>query len=326
MIPQAQIEQARQADLLRLVETDTSLRRIAGTHGGEYAGPCPFCGGEDRFHVVPAAGRWYCRQCTPRGGDGIDYLRKRDRLTFQEAIDRLLDRPYISLHTHATTRTTGRAPAWRDPAWQEAARAEVQQAVWRLNNDMAAERGRSYLRDRGLFPATWQAWNLGYAWAWHPNLKAMAPAIVMPWQAAGYVQAVQYRFIVPGLAKQDRFSQRKGGERTLFGLDMRQGRAALFLVEGELNALSLWQLVRARADVLSCGSQEGLLNGRAQRLAQAIAQEYLRVYVWLDDPIWAVQAAQLIAPGAVPLWSEDGLDANDRLQNGTLIGWLEKCP
>ena len=90
MIASTQIAQARQVDLLRLVEPDTTLIRIANTHGGEYAGPCPFCGGTDRFHVVPATGKWYCRQCTPRGGDAIDYVRQREQLPFQEAVQFLV--------------------------------------------------------------------------------------------------------------------------------------------------------------------------------------------------------------------------------------------
>ena len=35
----------------------------------EYAGPCPFCGGHDRFVLKPGANFWLCRQCTPRGDD-----------------------------------------------------------------------------------------------------------------------------------------------------------------------------------------------------------------------------------------------------------------
>ena len=44
-------------------------------------GPCPVCGGRDRFRVQPGAGRWLCRQCT--GGkwrDVIAYIAQRDNL------------------------------------------------------------------------------------------------------------------------------------------------------------------------------------------------------------------------------------------------------
>lgn len=52
----------------------------------EYAAPCPWCEGEDRFLVWPfkgAGGRYYCRKCDQKG-DCIDLLRERG-MSFQEA-------------------------------------------------------------------------------------------------------------------------------------------------------------------------------------------------------------------------------------------------
>ena len=46
-------EAIRQVDLLALIGRDVQLRRVASTNGGEWAGPCPFCGGHDRFRVWP---------------------------------------------------------------------------------------------------------------------------------------------------------------------------------------------------------------------------------------------------------------------------------
>jgi len=76
-------------DLLTLVRQDTAIDHVASTHGGEYAGPCPFCGGEDRFRCWPdhpegGGGQWWCRQCD-RGGDLIAYRVERGELTPQEA-------------------------------------------------------------------------------------------------------------------------------------------------------------------------------------------------------------------------------------------------
>lgn len=55
-----------------------------------YEGPCPFCGGRDRFVVDERDGEWlwWCRrQCqTPPGGDLVTYLEKRDGLTTAEAM------------------------------------------------------------------------------------------------------------------------------------------------------------------------------------------------------------------------------------------------
>src|SRR5919201_5533073 len=79
------------ADLLGLIGADTRLKKVASTAGGEYAGPCPFCGGRDRFRVEPEKGRWWCRGCShgPRWQDAFGYVRRRDGLGFAEACQRL---------------------------------------------------------------------------------------------------------------------------------------------------------------------------------------------------------------------------------------------
>src|ERR671933_455903 len=74
-------------DLLGLIGADT--------RGGEYAGPCPFCGGRDRFRVQPEKGRWWCRGCSdgPRWQDAIAYVRRREGVGFAETCQRLGARP-----------------------------------------------------------------------------------------------------------------------------------------------------------------------------------------------------------------------------------------
>lgn len=77
--------------LLDIIGRDVKLKRAASTGGGEYHGPCPVCGGNDRFRVQPEKGRtgkFACRKCGI-GGDGIDYLRNVKGLTFQEACKEL---------------------------------------------------------------------------------------------------------------------------------------------------------------------------------------------------------------------------------------------
>ncbi len=68
-----------QANFFLDVRHDTQLRKVAATNGGEFAGPCPFCGGKDRFHVQPNKNRWLCRGCTGGRWKGPwDYYERRD--------------------------------------------------------------------------------------------------------------------------------------------------------------------------------------------------------------------------------------------------------
>jgi Zinc-binding domain of primase-helicase len=63
-------------DLLAEIEQDTRLKRTSSSRGGQYNGPCPWCGGLDRFRVQPhygAYGFFACNQCR-RSGTAIDYL------------------------------------------------------------------------------------------------------------------------------------------------------------------------------------------------------------------------------------------------------------
>jgi len=50
----------------------------------ERHGPCPFCGGEDRFMVFLDSGRGYCRKCN-WCGDSLAFVMDRDRFSFRQA-------------------------------------------------------------------------------------------------------------------------------------------------------------------------------------------------------------------------------------------------
>jgi len=64
------------------------FKRVAATHGGEWAGPCPWCYGTDRFRVWPyregGENVYWCRGCGACG-DLIQFLRDYKGLSFIEA-------------------------------------------------------------------------------------------------------------------------------------------------------------------------------------------------------------------------------------------------
>jgi DNA primase len=333
------IAAAKSVDLLALIGRDTELARVAGTQGGEWAGPCPFCGGTDRLHVNPTrsgGARWYCRQCTPRGGDAIDYVQRRNHLSFSEAVAGLVDSAVTlpSITKRETVASAGPpGHPWQGPSWQRTACQMVQRTALALASS-EGEPGRTYLAARGFVRETWQAWRLGYTCAWHSGRGAGLPAVTIPWEAKGSIHAVQYRFLpqcfVPerlerDLTKGERFGQRAGGERILFGLDLLDGyRHTLVLVEGELNAVSIWQVCREQAHVLSWGPQSNILRPPVRDVAARIAARYSHVLIWADERGVAEEAARVLGVGERGhlLYSEQGLDANDRLRCGDLGEYL----
>jgi phage/plasmid primase-like uncharacterized protein len=56
--------------------------------GAEQIGPCPVCGGHDRFSVNPSKRVWNCRGCG-KGGDVISLVCRIEGCTFPEAVEKL---------------------------------------------------------------------------------------------------------------------------------------------------------------------------------------------------------------------------------------------
>jgi DNA primase len=84
-ISRANIDHVKeQTNLLKIIGQDTTFTKQAATYGGTLKGPCPFCGGVDRFHAHQKAGNWWCRQCG-RKGDVFSYWMQRYGVTFTEA-------------------------------------------------------------------------------------------------------------------------------------------------------------------------------------------------------------------------------------------------
>lgn len=255
-------------DLLGLIGRDTALRRVAGTNGGEYAGPCPFCGGRDRLRVQPGAsgkGRWFCRQCTgdPQAGghwlDAIDYVRQRDGMGYREAcaaLDIEAQQPGEGTgHSQAASPAPAvprdaQAPAF-DQAAALAAIEECATALW----SSAGAKARRWLAGRGIREDTARAWRLGYNPARRKLHGLAVPrGVVIPCFVGGTVQYIKVRRPVPPLPG-PKYQQVKGSRSALFGLDHLAGRRVAVICEGELDAMLLWQEAGDLVDVVALGSK-----------------------------------------------------------------------
>jgi hypothetical protein len=96
------IEQARVVPITSVLGAHRSkLRRT----GAELVGPCPKCGGEDRFGIHLQKNVFNCRRCE-RGGDAIEFIKFYKNLEFAAAIDFLapLDKPVKALKNGADGR------------------------------------------------------------------------------------------------------------------------------------------------------------------------------------------------------------------------------
>lgn len=314
-------------DLRDLAAGLVTLRRESAS---ESSGPCPKCGGSDRFHVTPQFA--FCRQCWPPESttpahDAIGFVQWAGLAgDFRSAIEYLGGGATgAAVHPLRAADPKAKRVTWRDASWQTAAQREVR-AAQRLLASPAGRPGADYLRGRGLSREAWEAWGLGYADTWDPRLKACRPAIVIPWQRQR-ITAVKYRFLdVPdgGL----RYVSRSGSECIAFGMNMAGGHfSTLWLLEGELNAISLWQALCAahcvNFDVVSFGGDAKAAH--LDPVVQSWAARYLRVIVWADNGNKA-SAAMAGIPGALGLRSTevDGrkLDASALLELGGLAEFI----
>jgi hypothetical protein len=122
--------------------------------GGELTGPCPKCGGTDRFSINLAKNIWICRNCSV-GGDVIFLVQHIEGLRFAEACERLAGRRVSQPPNEEEARRRREAQkASEEQAARENERYRVQahnaaRSIWKASQPVG-EVALSYLRLRGL--------------------------------------------------------------------------------------------------------------------------------------------------------------------------------
>lgn len=147
------------------------LKKVATTRGGEWQGPCPGCGGDDRFHVHPEVGKdrefpgtYWCRQCGKKG-DTIQFLIDFEGLTFVEACARL-GKPLDSYYNRRPPKQAGPGPCFQPRQYE--APAEIWQAKalklvqWSYEKLYENEDWLNYLTGRGISETSVDRFYLGY--------------------------------------------------------------------------------------------------------------------------------------------------------------------
>lgn len=242
-------------DLLTLIRRDTPVKKVSSTAGGEWAGPCPFCGGQDRFRVQPERGRWWCRQCSrdERWEDAIAYLQRRDGMSFQDARQTLNGMTPLP---SPPVRRAPEAPTEPPPRWQQAAAVAVGRGVDRLWSD-AGSAARRWLHARGLTEDTLMRWLVGFSPGERMDTLWVPHGIVIPWCAEQSIWQLKVRRPRRAGSVEPKYVSVRGGRPHLYGVDRFVGRPYLVLTEGEFDAMLLWQHVHDIADVGTLGSCGG---------------------------------------------------------------------
>ena len=256
-------------NLLSLIQADGgTLKKQATTNGGEWAGACPWCGGNDRFRVWPGSGRYWCRGCGKKG-DAIQYLRERRDLSFQEACALIGHDPGPRKDTHqAPAPWEPRETKTPDALWQGKARSFLDGAIdclWSKQGDTL----RAWLHtEKGLNDTTIKRACLGLNLAdiFEPRAtwgldsvikddgtekKQWIPAgLVIPWFVNGNVHRLRIRRDNPGDGA--RYVTASGSSMAPAAWNLE--RCAAVIVESELDGLLLNQEAGDLAGVLAMGT------------------------------------------------------------------------
>ena len=176
---EARIRDAKAVPLMTVLHDFGATAGLKKT-GGEYVGPCPGCGGHDRFSVNPAKGVWNCRH-HGGGRTAIGLLMHIADMTFAEAVKALTpsdgDDAGRKQRANARRRSFG-APAkasgaaatavsdresnpWRDQAIGKA------RAIWAQGCHFTGTPVTDYLKGRGIFPLTV---NVNHSLQYHDDL------------------------------------------------------------------------------------------------------------------------------------------------------------
>jgi DNA primase len=325
-------------NLLDLIGGDTTLCKVASTHGGEYAGPCPLCGGRDRFRVWPHDERpgYWCRQCSKKG-DGIQYLRDRDGLSFAEACDRL-SIPQREASRQKQVPELPRLSLNPGPAWQAQARQFTQACEDRLWTSVGAK-ALDYLHQRGLCDETIRAARIGYhpaerlvsreVWGLSPspNRKKclwLPRGIVFPWAVGDELWRVIIRRVGDQVPKHKKYVSISGGGNTLYRVETLQPNAPAIIVEGVLDALAIAQEAVDLIAVVAAGSTTG---GRLERWIGRVAFSSIVLVAFDADEAgeaaaaWWLNALGTRAKRWRPYWD----DPNAMLKDGAdLRTWVRE--
>lgn len=301
------INQANLTPVLDVASRFTTLKKI----GREWYGPCPVCrAGRDRFYVIEKKNVCGCRRCEKRWDSSGLYAAVYGLKNYDAALEMLGETKPQSprrAEVQKVQKLEVSNDNWKTKEWQSKA-SDVVQACSSTSGEVFDD----YVKARALSERTIDAFCIGFQpHKFDPAYGKTRPAMVIPWMGDSEFYSVKYRFINerPGL----RYISLADGNPLVFGEHLLSRHNVLIVVEGEINAMSIWQVFRGRADVLSVGGDS---NDPSKEYVRQLAENrgYDLVIAWFDDIEKAARLKHEFEGIAVrPIHSVNGQDANDVL-------------
>jgi putative DNA primase/helicase len=264
---------AQEADILgEAVARGAKLKRA----GREHVGPCPVCGGTDRFSINIQKRIFNCRGA--QGGDVIGMVMHVDGVSFTQACEALTGEPppngrsepltVEQKHARAKALADAKAREQADKAAQEAYEDDTKaaaQRIWNSAGPIAGTIAEKYLNSRGI-PTADVARGIGVL-RFHPALPypkkpGSYPALICRVDDMGGELCAVWRIFLRADGRKADVPDAKlglgpaGGGAVRIGNDGRK----IGLAEGAESALGAWNLIGRKYPVWSTLSTSGLIG------------------------------------------------------------------
>lgn len=328
-------------DTLAVIEQATPVKRIASTCGGEWAGPCPFCGGEDRFHVqpyTPGGGRWMCRHCTyPRWPDIIEFVQRLYQCGYHEACRYLMNGPILLSSLKPATLKIEKY-AMPDEVWQSRARALVDECANRLWSRKGQEALR-YLRSRSIPDQAIFDFQLGYnprdyyapseQWGIKINDDGRHDGVWIPRGITipGVIGQNIWYVKIRRFVREPRYLHISGGCPALYGADDLNQNEIIVLFEGELDCIAAKSILGGTVGCATFGSASS--RNVVRHWSDYFFSKKIILIVFDEDETGRASSRLLeeIIPGSrrlrIPVLKPGDKDVTDYLlAGGNLQSWL----
>lgn len=264
------IQRARDADLLLTARRHGANLKRAGK---EYVGPCPFCGGRDRFSINPVRSLWHCRG---HGGgyNAVAMVQHIASMSFLQAVQDITgepppDGPARPLSAAEMTERERRKQAGENKRRAlEAAEAREQAAtkdnalrIWNACGDLAGSKAEDYLRLRGFEGAPGDDVLRSHTALPYPMKGTYDALVCRVDDMSGDLCAV-WRIFLRGDARKADVPNAKLGLGPAGGGAVRIGGMAekIGIAEGVESALGAWHLTGKKHPVWAALSTAGMIG------------------------------------------------------------------